>query len=72
MYYLLGEKKYRETNREIERMVKEANIPCERIAIGVTICGLVTKQELINAGADFVLGRYNNKNLALIKNIIER
>ena len=26
MYYLLGEKKYRETNREIERMVKEANI----------------------------------------------
>jgi len=54
------------------KMVKEANIPCERIAIGVTICGLVTKQELINAGADFVLGRYNNKNLALIKNIIER
>lgn len=26
MYYLLGEKKYRETNRKIEKMVKEGNV----------------------------------------------
>ena len=52
------------------KAIKEANLSCKKIAIGVTLCGFVNKKVLLESGADLVINEYNAKNLNSIKKLI--
>ena len=47
------------------KTMKKAQTTCKNIAVGVTVCGLVTAGELKKAGADYILNNYDKSSLML-------